>query len=136
MIKFVLIFLLITTVYASDDKKASAIFNMIVKNVTKKINPSVYLHTKVNSLKLYPGKLNIVKECDKADIVILSTTKDIPSECQRKILFGTRYSHLKNPAVIGSFFWQKGRPNILFYEKRLKKHNIKLSPTFNKYIED
>lgn len=136
MSKILLLLLLITTIYASDDKKASSIFNLIAKNITKKSNANIYIHTKVTSLQNYPGKLHIVKECDKTDIVILSTTNNIPKECQEKILFGTRYSHLKNPEVVGAFFWQKGRPNILFYKDRLKKKNIKLDSSFDKYIEE
>ena len=134
--KILLILLIITTLYASDDKKASGIFNLIVKEITKKDYASVYLHRDIESIKKYPGNLKIVTECKDANIIILSTTRDIPKECNKKLLFGSRYSHLKNPNVIGSFFWQKGRPNILFYNKRLKEHNIKLDSSFNRYIED
>ena len=136
MIKLIAAFLLIINVYASDDKKASGIFNLILKEITKKENPRVYIHTNIYSIEQYPGDINIVTDCNKADIALLSTTKNLPPECNKKILFGSRYSHLKNPNVIGSFFWQKGRPNILFYKQRLKKHNIKLNPSFDKYIED
>ena len=135
MIKTVLIFFLITTVYAGNDKTASSIFNMITKSITKKSNSKVYIHTQVDSLQKYPGNLKIVNGCNKADVVILSTMKNLPQKCLKKVLFGTRYSHLKNPEVVGAFFWQKGRPNILFYQERLEKKNIKLSPNFNKYIE-
>ncbi len=135
MKNLILIFILITSIYANDNKKASGIFNFIVSNITKKESSSVYIHTKVESLNLYPGKLKIVTECDKADIVILSTTNNIPQECMTKTLFGTRYSHLKNPNVIGAFFWQKGRPNILFYHNRLKEHKVVLDSSFDKYIE-
>jgi len=134
--KILLTLFLITSIYASDDKKASGIFNLIIKEVTKKEDPTVYIHTSISSLQKYPGNIKIVKKCEKADLVILSTTKNIPKECADKILFGTRYSHLKNFNVIGAFFWQKGRPNILFYKKRLEKQNIKLNSSFDKYIEN
>ena len=130
------ILFLITTVYASDDKKASGIFNLIVKEITKKENANVYLYKTISSIEKYPGNLKIVTKCEDADVIILSTTKEIPKKCTKKILFGSRYSHLKNPNVIGSFFWQKGRPNILFYNKRLKEHKIKLDSSFDRYIED
>ena len=136
MIKLLLILFLITTTWASDDKKASNIFNLIAKNITEKSFPNVYLHKGNSSLEKYPGNLNITTECAKADLVILSTTKDIPKECLEKILFGTRYSHLKNKDVVGSFFWQKGRPNILFYKQRLEEHKIKLDSSFDRYIEN
>ncbi len=135
MIKLLLILFLITTTYASDDKKASGIFNLITKEITKKENSSVYLHKGIESIEKYPGNLKIVTECKDADIIILSTTSDIPKECSKKLLFGSRYSHLKNPNVVGSFFWQKGRPNILFYQKRLNAHHIELDSSFNRYIE-
>ena len=136
MIKLLLILFLITTTWASDDEKASSIFNLIAKNITEKSSPNVYLHKGNSSLEKYPGNLNITTECAKADLVILSTTKDIPKECLEKILFGTRYSHLKNKDVVGSFFWQKGRPNILFYKQRLEEHKIKLDSSFDRYIEN
>ncbi len=136
MIKLLLTLFLITSIYASDDKKASTIFNLIAKNITEKSSPNVYLHKGNSSLEKYPGNLNITTECAKADLVILSTTKDIPKECLEKILFGTRYSHLKNKDVVGSFFWQKGRPNILFYKQRLKEHKVKLDSSFDRYIEN
>ncbi len=136
MIKIVLILLLITTLYATDKKKASKIFNLVVKEITKKENANVYIHTDIDSLRKYPGTINIVTDCEKAEIVLLSTTKELPIKCNKKILFGSRYSHLKNQNVVGSFFWQKGRPNILFYKKRLKKYNINLSPSLDKYIDD
>lgn len=94
------------------------------------------MHTDVKSLGTYPGGLKIVDNCSKAEVVILSTVKEIPKSCKGKILFGTRYAHLANLNVTGAFFWQKGRPNILFYQKRLDKHNIKLDSSFNKYIEN
>ena len=136
MIKLLIILFLITTTYASDNKKASTIFNLVAKEITKKSAPNIYLHKYNESIKKYPDSLKIVTECAKADIVILSTIKDIPEECLEKILFGTRYSHLKNINVVGAFFWQKGRPNILFYQKRLNRNSITLNPSFDKYIED
>ena len=136
MIKSLLTLFLITSVYASDDKKASGIFNLIVKEITKKENANVHIHTNIYSIEQYPGNIHIVDDCKEADLVILSTNKDIPKECNQKILFGTRYSHLKNKNVVGAFFWQKGRPNILFYQKRLQMYNVKLEPSFNKYIEN
>ena len=136
MIKLLLAFLLITIAHASDNQKASGIFNLLVKEITKKASPNVYLFTGNSSIEQYPGSLNIVTGCDKADLIILSTTQNIPKECLTKILFGTRYSHLKNPNVVGAFFWQKGRPNILFYKERLERNSIKLHSSFDKYIEN
>jgi len=136
LIKIIFVFLIITTVNAGDIKKASSIFNMVIKNITHKHAPKVYLHVEIESIKKYPKNLKITTRCSDADVVVLSTVKYIPSTCKDKILFGTRYSHLKNTNVVGAFFWQKGRPNILFYKKRLDKYNIRLGSGFDKYIEN
>lgn len=136
MKKLFLIALLTTTIYASDVKLASSIFNTLVTSIAHKKNASVYLYTSINSVSKHPHQLQIVKDCSLADVVLLSSIKNIPKECSSKILFGTKYSHLKNKNVIGAFFWQKGRPNILFYKKRLQKHHISLDKSFDKYIEN
>jgi len=134
--KIFLICILISTIYSSDAKLASTLFNKIANAVTQKTNPNVYIYSEIESIEKYPINLVLINNCSKSDIVFLSTIKNIPKECSNKILFGTRYSHLKDTRVIGAFFWQKGRPNILFYRDRLEKNNIKLDSSFNKYIED
>ena len=113
----------------------SAIFNKLITAVTTKEHPKVYIFTQNDALEKYPGSLVLVENCKDADVVILSTLKNLPEACKGKILFGTRYMHLRNPQVIGAFFWQKGRPNILFYQYRLDQHHIKLNENFQKYIE-
>ena len=108
---------------------------MLVKNIVQESNPKVYIHTEIASITKYPRELKLTTNCQEADVVLLSTLKNIPKSCQNKIWFGTKYSHLKNEKVIGSFFWQKGRPNILFYKSRLKNNAINLDASFDKYIE-
>jgi len=134
--KIFLILILVSTIYADDSKLESVIFDKIINVVVQKIDPKIYIHEKIESIDTYKSNFNIVANCEEADMVILSTIKDIPSTCKGKILFGTRYSHLKNEEVIGAFFWMKGRPNILFYQERLNQKNIKLDSSFDKYVED
>lgn len=125
----------ISFLFANDQAFASKIFNEVVHAVVKKAEVKVYIHENIDSLERFPGRLHITHSCKDADIVILSDDKDIPIACQSKLLFGTRYKHMKNQDVIGAFFWQKGRPNILFYKKRLDQHHIELDPKFHKYVE-
>ena len=131
-----LIFLLLSTIFADNWQKKSSIFDMIITNLIIKKNIKVYLHTHIESIEHFPHDLIIVKNCEDADIVILSTLNNVPKSCENKILFGTKYSHLQDKKVIGAFFWQKGRPNILLYRHRLEKNNIKMSTNFDKYIEN
>jgi len=113
----------------------SVIFNKVICALTHKAHPKVYIFKKNHALNVYPGELEIVNECRNADIVILSTLKGLPEACKDKIYFGTRYAHLYDVHVVGAFFWQKGRPNILFYQERLDQYHISLDESFQKYIE-
>lgn len=42
----------------------------------------------------------------------------------------------KDKRIIGAFYWQKGRPNLMFLQSRLDKYNLSLSNEFKDYIED
>ncbi len=128
-------FLIIFTLHADDATLASGIFNTICTEVTHRIEPKVYMHGNILALQKYPGDLEIVQNCMQADMVILTSTKNIPDECSGKILFGTKYSHLKYKGVIGAFFWQKGRPNILFYKEKLLENKVYLDSKLEKYID-
>ncbi len=135
MIRYLLIIALLGTLYADDIHLESSIFATIVQSVTKKKAPKVYIYKKIPSVLKYPNSMKIVKDCALADIVLLSSIQNIPKECKGKVFFGSRYKHLKNPQVVGAFFWQKGRPNILFYKNRLEKYHITLDKSYDKYIE-
>ena len=137
MKKIILVLLFLSSIVSANDMQVeSTIFNKIITALTSKENPKVYLYKKNEALERYPGELEIVDKCRDSDIVVLSTLKDLPEACKDKIFFGTRYKHLRDERVVGSFFWQKGRPNILFYKSRLDKKDIKLDKSFDKYIEE
>ena len=108
---------------------------MIITNIVKDKVVKIYLHKDIQAIRKFPQGVTVVKNCQDADLVILSTLKNLPSSCASKMLFGTKYSHLQDSRVIGSFFWQKGRPNILFYKSRLDEHHILLPNSFEKYVE-
>ena len=126
---------MINVLCANDVQLESAIFNKVITAVTMQKKPKVYIYKHNDALEEYPVGIELVNECKDADLVLISTFENLPEACKGKILFGTRYSHLRNPNVIGAFFWQKGRPNILFYQYRLDQHDIKLDENFQKYIE-
>ena len=134
--KILLILFLISTIYAGDLQLASTIFEKLTTAITHEKNPKIYVHEDIDAIEEFNFKFNIVDDCSDADIVLLSTTKGIPSTCRGKVLFGTRYKHLRDEKVIGAFFWQKGRPNILFYKSRLDKNYIRLDSSLDKYVED
>jgi len=73
---------------------------------------------------------------ENADIVFLSNEGDIENNCKAKYIFSTSYYGYKtSQKVVGSFFWQKGRPNIIIKSAMIKKLDVKLSKQFQKYVE-
>ena len=81
-------------------------------------------------------KMSPTENIKNARLILI--TKKIPENIpSNAILITTEYSLLiKEPRVVGAFFWQKGRPNILFVRKRMQEVNITLGREFDKYIED
>ena len=136
MIKIFLIIFSISTIYANDLDIASNIFEKIVTSMSHQEKPKIYVYKDIKAISRNMKKFNLVESCEEAEIILLSSIKNIPATCRDKVLFGTKYRHLKNEKVVGAFFWQKGRPNILFYKNRLNKHHIKLDSSFDKYIEN
>ncbi len=137
MIRFIVVFFTLFLYTHADDKQlASSLLYKVAQAVTNKQAPNIYLHHREKIRFDFDfTKFNIVNNCKEADVVILPSTKRLQRECRKKILLGTNTNTLKSRRVIGAFFWQKGRPNIIFYKKRLQKKHIKLDKSFNKYIE-
>lgn len=81
-------------------------------------------------------KLNAVENSNDAQFIIVA--KRIPQNFSNSsVLITTEYSLLKKEErIVGAFFWQKGRPNVLFLRGRMQKANLKLGHEFDKYIED
>jgi len=127
---------LCTSLLSSEVDVAAKIIDKISVALTKKEKIKVY----TNDIKnLYIVKisehLNNSKSCVGADLV-LTKDKSIYN-CDKDILvFTTNYLSFKSlPNAVGAFFYQKGRPSIIFRKEVLKRHNIVLSNEFNKYIE-
>ena len=82
------------------------------------------------------AKIKEASDSSDADLIIVSKhlPQNLSSNC---VIITTEYTLLKkDERIIGAFFWQKGRPNLLFLRPRLQKANVKLGHEFDKYIED
>jgi hypothetical protein len=131
----ILILFLARQLLASDTDLAIKIYNSIALECTQKKEPKIYLHGELESL-YDTDVFNRTYECADADFVITDTLKMLPQSCDGKIIFTNKYRlFMQEERILGAFFWQKGRPNIIFDKKRLERDNITLSPSFNKYIE-
>lgn len=100
------------------------------KSIIKVWNNSDRAFKNLNS-----GRFLFVRSPRQADIIIVDHYEDIKAN---KPIFVRKYYLLrkyKNRAV-GGFYWQKGRPNIIFIKPNLKKFNIKLPSEFSDFIEE
>ncbi len=138
MKKILSIFLLSTLLFGADNdlRLESRIYYAIAKELTHKIKPQVYMQSNISSIKKFSSNFIIVDKCTKADIIFVTYLKEIQKECEGKIFFGSRHKTLQKEQTIGAFFWQKGRPNILFYKSRLEQYGIELNQHFKKYIDN
>jgi len=82
-------------------------------------------------------KFKIVKNCMDSNTIILKHKKNLDKRCLDKNIFVLSYSLLNQlPQSFGSFFWKKGRPNIVLIKSRLQKRNINISNKLEPYTED
>ena len=139
MIKIITILLILgLTLNASEKEYAAKIITNLVE-VIDKSNTSVWIDHDdsdvTGSLEL--KQLNVVKTCENAKVLILSSEKSIPKHCITKPILVLDYDLLaKHSNAVSAFFWQKGRPNIVFLKKRLQHFSISLPPTYEKYVEE
>ncbi len=132
-----LIVISITSLFSSNILKLQA---EILSSIAHTLIHKKYIKVCVNDKKLagvskYCKTLKFVS-CSKADIVFTSKDDNISKKCKTNLIFSTSYySYEHSPMVVGAFFWQKGRPNIIFRKKKLEHLSIKLPKEFQKYIE-
>ena len=79
--------------------------------------------------------LNLVKDCLKADILLIYDIKNIPKKCKNKPLFVTSYRDFLHTDAIGAFYWRKGRPQLRLRFKYIQKYHLHLSKNLIKYAK-
>ncbi len=80
-------------------------------------------------------RVKMVSDAKDANILILYNTKCFSTD---KIIFIGTYALLKQckDKAIGGFYWQKGRPNLVFLRNNLQRHTVHLSQELEEFIED
>lgn len=107
------------------------IIEKIVVDIAKKSNPKVcVVDYPASNIQQYSSVL-VLTNCSQADIIISSSEK-VNDHNKPIILIGSQ--NFGDGDVIGSIFWRKGRPQIIFIEKNIKKFDIQLPEEYRKYI--
>ena len=101
----------------------------------EKSNIKVWSNSQKCQTVLTDTSFIFVKTPQEADILIVTHYEKILVD---KPIFVRKYHLLQKykKRAIGGFYWQKGRPNIIFVKKSLDKFDIILPDKFQKYIED
>jgi hypothetical protein len=135
--KFFIFLLFVPLLFSSDLKTEQRIYDLIIHALLpQKQEIKVWSDTKEKEELLAPMKnVKIVSTPEKADFLLLSR-EYTPSVQGIKFVTNIQLLESAQESVVGGFFWQKGRPNILFLRKNLQKHHIKLPKAMQEYVED
>jgi len=134
--KLVVLMALALLSFASSIKIEQEICDKILCSIFKnKMNIKVWIDDiDIRSILENNGKIIFTKNPKDADILIVKHQDNI---LVNKPIFVKKYYLLKiyKNRAIGGFYWQKGRPNIVFLKSTLKRYHIKLPKDLNRYIE-
>ena len=132
------LFLIISVVlFASTDKIEQEIFATIIEGLyPHKESVRVWSDDpKKRALLVKIAKVSLVKQPNEAEILFLKRTySSLPAKA---LLFAIDYKVLKayRERVVGGFYWQKGRPNLIFFKQELHTHHIELPKEMQVYVE-
>jgi hypothetical protein len=135
---FILYISLVAVVLAqeSDIKLHAKMMDKLAVDLVNKERVKIYDPTYGRSYDSYLNKSNIVHECSDGDIAIVSSINQTQG-CKNQIILVTKYYLLNEiPESIGAFYWQKGRPNLVFIRSRLSEKKVRLSNEYTNHIDE
>lgn len=122
-------------------KMYHGIFSALHANKTVSVFTSDKEYRKVFSaskqifLALKPEEADIVLITNISTLHRILENKVIRVSDKKPILFVTNYSFLKySEAIVGAFYWRKGRSQLLFIKKRLQKYQIRLPKAYQNFM--
>lgn len=138
MKRFVLYFSLAAIALAqeSDIKLHAKMMDKLAVDLLNKERVKIYDPTYGRSYDSYLSKSNTVQECSAADIAVVSSIHQTQG-CKNQIILVTKYNLLNEiPESVGAFYWQKGRPNLVFIRYRLNEKRLNLTHEYAQLIDD
>ena len=136
MKKFILLVFIVTASFSSAIKTEINIFDLLFGNIFPNKNIiNIWNNDKtVDNFLCNHKKYLCTNDMKKADLILL---KRVTKVDKNKPIFVLKYYLLRKykDQAIGGFYWQKGRPNIIFIKENLKKFHIRLPYKFHNYIE-
>jgi len=131
---FIIVLILITNVFGSNENYELKLYEKILPSIFKK-HFLIYTDSKNKDIIEYSSNLKMAVNCRDADLLLGKGFKNLSATCQDKPVFSTSYrSFLNNPNAIGAFYWRKGRPQIRFKADALKKYDLKLPKSLEEFV--
>lgn len=120
---------------AFDSVTASKIFTKIFFAIFDKSPIVVYTpNPQYRHVITLAPSLQLADTHQSADILLADGFDEIPSESDT-ILFTTNAAVFRShEQAVGAFYWEHGRPKIIFLQSRLELRHISLHRQFHKYI--
>jgi hypothetical protein len=134
--------------YALERESTLKMYHGIFTALSPKTSTHVYTNDKeYRDVFRHSKKISLSDKLEEADIVLITEEKTLSNILYRikvntdvgkkPIIFVTDYHFLKiSDDIVGAFYWRKGRSQLLFIEKRLKRHNIILPKEYQNFMID
>jgi hypothetical protein len=127
---------LVSLAQESDIKIHAKMMDKLAVDILQKEKIKIYDPLNSRNYANYLTHSTIVDGCEDADIAVVSIPKQT-NGCKNKIILVTKYDLLNEiPDAIGAFYWQKGRPNLVFIRSRLIEKKIRLNNEYSNHIDD
>ena len=131
------LFLFATQLFASTDNIERKIFATVI-NALFSQKTTVYVWSddpEKTAILSKISKVVVTAKPSEAEIVFL---KKVQRELPKKpLVFALDYRTLKSykERLLGGFYWQKGRPNLVFFKQELHLHHIELPKEMQAFVE-
>lgn len=135
---WLLIFLLFSSIHATEKESATKIIKAIISVISPK-QQKVWVDKKNKNISqfIYLKSLNIKENCEDSNVLLLKSDVQLQKACKNLPALVLDYNLLNRyDNAVAAFFWKKGRPNIVFIKDRMKKFEIKLPMEYQIYEEE
>jgi len=126
---------LFLALFAQDNYELK-LYEKILPVIFKVQNLNIYVDEDSKSIIKNTKFFYIVSDCTNASLLIGKKFNSLKNECLSKPRFATSYkSFMKQPNVIGAFYWRKSRPQIRFKSENILKYHLFLPDSLRRFAK-
>ncbi len=129
----ILTLIIIGNTFASNEDYELKLYERVIGSIFTSTAMPIYSDDNLKKTLQKSNKFVIVTNCDNAILII---GKEFKKKCTQLPWFATSFKIFKNEKnVIGAFYWRKGRPQLKLKSSELKKFNLPLPKSLQKYAQ-